>query len=668
MNYFVTGATGFIGRFLVGRLLKREDSRVFALVRSGSEYKLDALRRRLGVDADRLVAIQGDINEKLLGVSKRDQDDLTGQVDHFFHLAAIYDLTADENTQRYTNIEGTRQTLKLAEKLQAGCFHHVSSIAAAGLYNGTFTEDMFEEATGLDDPYLLTKHESEALVRQESKLPWRIYRPSMVVGHSETGEMDKVDGPYYMFKLIQKLKDVLPNWMPLIGVEGGHFNVVPVDFVADALDHIAHQPDHDGQCFHLTADRSYNLGELMDIIAGAAQAPRWPVKLDNSLFNAVPGFVKKGVSAMTPKLVVNTVLENLDIPPSALQFLTFPTEYDNQRAREALAGSNIEVPDLEGYIQQLWDFWENHLDPDRGDRKDELQPLPTLPERVEGKVVMVTGATSGIGKATALKLARAGATVLVIARTAEKLEETLHEIDQLGGTAQAYSCDVSDLNSVDDLIQQVIADHGHVDVLVNNAGRSIRRSVVHSFDRFHDYERTMQLNYFGALRLIMQLMPGMIERGGGHVINISSIGVLTNAPRFSAYVASKAALDAFTRCASSELAHEGIRFTTINMPLVRTPMIAPTKIYNHVPTISPAQAADMICDAIVRQPKRIATNLGVMGQVMHFLTPKVTETIMNTGYKLFSDSSAALGDKESSPKKIRREQAAFSRLFKGIHW
>ena len=668
MNYFVTGATGFIGRFLVARLLKREDARVFALVRSGSEYKLDALRRRLGVSADQLIAIHGDINEKLLGVSKRDQDDLTGLIDHFFHLAAIYDLTADENSQRYTNIEGTRQTLKLAEKLKAGRFHHVSSIAAAGLYDGVFSEDMFEEATGLDDPYLLTKHESEALVRQESSLPWRIYRPSMVVGHSETGEMDKVDGPYYLFKFIQKLKDVLPNWMPLVGVEGGKFNIVPVDFVADALDEIAHQDDGDGQCFHLTADRSYTLGEMMDVIAGAAQAPRWPVKLDNSLFNSVPGIIKKGVSAMTPKMVLNAALENLDIPPSAMQFLTFPTEYDNRRAKAALADSGIEAPELQSYIQQLWDFWENHLDPDRGERKDELQPLPTLPERVEGKVVMVTGATSGIGKATALKLARAGATVLVVARTVEKLDETLHEIDQLGGTAQAYSCDVSDLNSVDQLVQQVVADHGHVDVLVNNAGRSIRRSVVHSFDRFHDYERTMQLNYFGALRLIMQLMPSMLERGGGHVINISSIGVLTNAPRFSAYVASKAALDAFTRCASSELAHEGIRFTTINMPLVRTPMIAPTKIYNHVPTISPTQAADMICDAIVRQPKRIATNLGVMGQVMHFLTPKVTETIMNTGYKLFSDSAAALGGKENTPKKISREQAAFSRLFKGIHW
>ena len=668
MNYFVTGATGFIGRFLVGRLLKRDDARVFALVRCGSEYKLDALRSRLGVDADRLVAIHGDINEKLLGVSKRDQDDLNGQIDHFFHLAAIYDLTADENTQRYTNIEGTRQTLKLAEKIQAGHFHHVSSIAAAGLYDGTFSEDMFEEATGLDDAYLLTKHESEALVRQESKIPWRIYRPAMVVGHSETGAMDKVDGPYYLFKFIQKLKDVLPNWVPLIGVEGGHFNVVPVDFVADALDHIAHQPDHDGQCFHLTADRSYSLGEIMDIIAGAAQAPRMALKLENRLFDVVPGFVRKGVSAMTPNLLVNAALDNLDIPPSAMKFLTFPTEYDNSRAKAPLEGTGIAAPELESYIQQLWDFWENHLDPDRGERKDELQPLPTLPERVEGKVVMVTGATSGIGKASALKLARAGATVLVIARTAEKLEETLHEIDQLGGTAQAYSCDVSDLTDVDNLVQQVLADHGHVDILVNNAGRSIRRSVVHAFDRFHDYERTMQLNYFGALRLIMQLMPSMIENGGGHVINISSIGVLTNAPRFSAYVASKAALDAFTRCAASELAHEGIRFTTINMPLVRTPMIAPTKIYNHVPTISPTQAADMICDAIVRQPKRIATNLGVMGQVMHFITPRVTETIMNTGYKLFSDSSAALGGKEGTPKKIRREQAAFSRLFKGIHW
>ncbi|ASK35103.1 short chain dehydrogenase [Alcanivorax sp. N3-2A] len=668
MNYLVTGATGFIGRFLVARLLRREGARVFAIVRPGSEYKLDALRRRLCVEEDRLVPIKGDLTKKLLGIGKRDQDDLVGQIDHFFHLAAIYDLNADENTQRYINIEGTRQTLKLAEKLNVKCFHHISSVGAAGLYQGTFTEDMFEEAVGLDDPYLLTKHESEALVRQESRIPWRIYRPSLVVGHSQTGEMDKIDGPYYFFKVVQKLKDYLPNWIPLLGVEVGHFNVVPVDFVADALDHIAHQPKGNGQCFHLTADRSYNFGELLDIIASAAQAPRMAVHLNQRMFDAVPGFVKKGMSALTPRMLINQTLENLDIPPSILPFLTFPTEYDNQRAQAALAGSGIKVPDVEDYMQQLWDFWENHLDPDRDEREDELQPLPSLPERVEDKIVLITGATSGIGKASALKLARAGATVLVVARTPEKLEETLHEIKQLGGTARAYRCDVTDLDQIDELVEKVLADYGRVDILINNAGRSIRRSVVHAFDRFHDYERTMQLNYFGALRLIMKLLPTMVERGFGHVINISSIGVLTNAPRFSAYVASKAALDAFTRCAGSELAHQGVRFTTINMPLVRTPMIAPTKIYNHVPTISPNQAADMICEAVVRQPKRIATSLGILGQVMHFITPRVTETIMNTGYKLFSDSAAARGEKEVNPKRIKREQAAFSRLFKGIHW
>ena len=669
MNYFVTGATGFIGRFLVARLLARPDARVFALVRGGSEYKLDALRKRLGVEEDRLIPIKGDLTRKLLGVSKRDRDDLQGEVEMFFHLAAIYDLEADENQQRYTNIEGTRHAMKLAEELGAKSFHHVSSIAAAGLYEGEFKEYMFAEAGELADTYLQTKHEAEKLVRMECGIPWRIYRPSMVVGHSHTGEMDKVDGPYYFFKLIQKLRDVMPPWIPLLGIEGGKFNIVPVDYVAAALDHIAHVPEKDGECFHLTADQHYSVGDVMNVFASVADAPKMPVRVDNSVFQAVPGLVKKGLSSLTPaKFVLHQALESLDIPERALTFLSYPTTFDNSHAKQALEGSGIEAPELESYAQMLWDYWENHLDPERDEREDEMAPSVTLEERVEGKVVMITGATSGIGKASALKLARAGATVLVVARTKEKLDETLHEIERLGGKAYAYSADVSHLDDCDKLVEQVLAEHGHVDVLVNNAGRSIRRSVTHTYERFHDFERTMQLNYFGALRLIMQLLPSMTEQGSGHIINISAIGVLTNAPRFSAYVASKAALDAFTRCASSELAHEGIRFTTINMPLVRTPMIAPTKLYNHVPTISPNQAGDMICDAIVRQPKRIATGLGIFGQVMHFITPKITETIMNTGYKVFSDSAAALGQKEDTPKKISREQAAFSRLFKGIHW
>lgn len=671
MNYFVTGATGFIGRYLVARLLRHEDARVFALVRPGSEYKLDALRKRLNAKPEQLVAIKGDMTKKLLGLAKRDRDDLKGQVQQFMHLAAIYDLSRDAETQQITNIEGTRQALALAGDLGAGCFHHISSVAAGGLYEGTFTEDMFEEAGPLDDPYLFTKHESERLVRETSTIPWRIYRPSMVVGHSRTGEIDKVDGPYYLFKLIQRLHDLLPPWIPLLGIEGGRFNIVPVDFVADAIDHLAHLPGRDGECFHLTADKHYSLGQVVNLFASVADAPKMAVRLDNSLFRSIPGLssLGRGVGNLTPsKYLLHQALESLDIPEATLKFLTYPTTYDNGKTKAALEGSNIEAPELESYAQVLWDYWANHLDPERDTRKDETLPLPTLEERVDGRIVLVTGATSGIGKAAALKLARAGAHVLLVARTREKLDETLEEIEKLGGRAEAYSADVADLEDCDRLVEQVLKDHGHVDILVNNAGRSIRRSVTHSYERFHDFERTMQLNYFGALRLIMRLLPGMTEQRSGHIINISSIGVLTNAPRFSAYVASKAALDAFSRCAASELAHEGVRFTTINMPLVRTPMIAPTKIYNHVPTISPNQAADMICDAIIRQPKRIATQLGILGSVMHFLTPKVTETIMNTGYKLFSDSAAALGQKEDTPKRISREQRAFSRLFKGIHW
>ncbi len=395
-----------------------------------------------------------------------------------------------------------------------------------------------------------------------------------------------------------------------------------------------------------------------------------PLRLSNGRFNgSVQDVVRKGVTQLPPtRFLLKQALNELEIPEGALRYITYPTTFDNTGAAQALADSDLEVPELQSYAQPLWDYWENHLDPERDQREDELQPARALEEAVEDRIVLITGGTSGIGKATALKLGRAGATVLIVARTPEKLEETLHEIARLGGHARSYPCDVSDMGEVDQLVEQVLADYGRVDILINNAGHSIRRSIVHSFERFHDYERTMQLNYFGALRLIMRLLPKMRERGNGQVINVSSIGVLTNAPRFSAYVASKAALDAFTRCASSELVHEGIDFTTINMPLVRTPMIAPTKLYNHVPTISPNQAADMICHAMVRQPRRIATSLGILGSVMHFLTPRVTQRIMNTGYQLFSDSAAALGDKEDTPKRISRQQRAFSRVFKGIHW
>ena len=234
---------------------------------------------------------------------------------------------------------------------------------------------------------------------------------------------------------------------------------------------------------------------------------------------------------------------------------------------------------------------------------------------MNGKTVIITGASSGIGKAAAMKIARAGGIPILVARNADKLEETKAEIERAGGTAYVYSCDIADPESVDAFFEQVFADHAAIDVLVNNAGRSIRRSIALSYDRFHDFERTIQLNYLGTIRMIIRLLPHMRERKSGHIVNVSSIGVQTNPPRFSAYVASKAALDAFTRVVSSETIGDDVTFTTIHMPLVKTPMIAPTKMYDSFPTITPEEAADLVCEAIRARPKQINTKLGTFGEV-----------------------------------------------------
>ena len=661
MQYFVTGATGFIGKRLVKKILERKGSVVHFLIRQASEGKVDDLRAYWGVSAARAVPVFGDLTEKKLGVNVETIKALKGQIDHFHHLAAVYDLQADEESQIAVNIEGTRHTVELAKAIGAKHFHHVSSIAAAGLYEGVFREDMFKEAENVDHPYFMTKHESEKIVRTECKIPWSVYRPALVVGDSQTGEMDKIDGPYYFFKLIQRMRQILPPWMPSVGLEGGRINIVPVDFVVDALDHISHQKRSSGACFHLVDPVGYRVGDVLDIFSKAAHAPKMNLFINAALMGFIPKSVKKGLMALAPvRRVYKAVMQDLGVPEDMMSFVNYPTRFDCRETLASLKGSGIACPNLKDYAWRLWDYWERHLDPD-------LHIDRSLRGTVAGKVVLVTGGSSGIGLATAHKFAEAGAITLICGRDQDKLDEACKEAQDKGYQFIAYATDIADMTDCDRFVKLLVENHGGVDFLINNAGRSIRRAIEGSYDRFHDYERTMQLNYFGCLRVTMGFLPGMVAKKRGHVVNISSIGVLTNAPRFSAYVASKAALDAWTRCASSEFADQGVTFTTINMPLVRTPMIAPTQIYKNVPTLAPEEAADMIAQACIFKPVRIATRLGVTGEVLHALVPRVAQIVMNTSFRMFPDSSAAKGEKGAKPQ-LSAEAVAMQQMMRGIHF
>jgi len=662
MTYFVTGATGFIGRHLVQVLLDRHEGDVHVLVREDSMGRLEELSARWG-HPGRVKPLIGDLSERRLGVSDADVERLrAGGVAHFFHLAAIYDMTADDATNEALNVGGTRSAVGLANELQAGIFHHVSSIAAAGLYKGLFREDHFDQGQKLPSAYHRTKFESERVAREETRVPWRVYRPAIVIGNSKTGEMDKVDGPYYFFKLIQKLRHYVPEWVPLAGPELGWTNLVPVDYVAEAMDHIAHLPDLDGQAFHLTDTRGgMRSGDVINTFARAAHAPQMALRIDKKLTDALP----KGIGSMLMHLpalkgVRRSILDDLHIPEEVVEFVGLTAQFDTRDTERALRDSGIELPELESYAAKLWDYWERNLDPD-------LFKDRSFEGAVNGRTVVITGASSGIGKAAALKIAAAGGVPLLVARTEEKLLEVKAEIEARGGTAYVYPCDLSDLDAIDACVQRMLGEHAAIDMLVNNAGRSIRRSVALSQDRFHDYQRTMQLNYFGAIKMIMALLPHMKERRFGHIVNVSSIGAQTNPPRFSAYVASKAALDAWTRVVSSEVIGDNISFTTIHMPLVKTPMIAPTKIYDAFPTITPDEAGDLVCEAIRSKPKTINTRLGTFGEVAYALAPKAVDQILHTAYKVFPDSAAARGEQDPS-EKASVEQIAMANLMKGVHW
>ena len=663
MRYVVTGGTGFIGRRVVTALLGRSsDAEVLVLVRRGSLSRFERLAAAWGGRAKPLI---GDLTAPDLGLTA-DALAEVGAIDHVVHCGAVYDITASDADQRAANVDGTRAVVDLALRLDA-TLHHVSSIAVAGTFRGEFREDDFDVGQDLPTPYHQTKFEAELLVRAATGLRYRIYRPAVVVGDSRTGEMDKVDGPYYFFPVLARLAR-LPSITPIALPDTGRTNLVPVDFVVDALVALMHLPDRDGATFHLTAQKAVGLCGIYRAVEKAAGLPPLRASLPRSM--ATP-FLKVSGRA---KVVRNMTATQLGVPAEILDVVDLMPKFTAEKTTEALRDTGIAVPQFADYAPSLWRYWATHLDPDRARRDDPAGPLV-------GKHVIITGASSGIGRASAIAVAERGATVFALARNADALDELVAEIRAAGGRAHAFTCDVTDSASVESTVKDILGRFGHVDYLVNNAGRSIRRSVVASTDRLHDYERVMAVNYFGAVRMVLALLPHWRERRFGHVVNVSSAGVQARNPKYSSYLPTKAALDAFADVVATETLSDHITFTTIHMPLVQTPMSVPSHRLDPVPAISAEHAAAMVVRGLIDKPARIDTPLGTLAAFGNYFTPKLSRRVLHQLYLGYPDSAAARGVPTSTrPPTIRRPKRTVpalrvprpvkvaARLVPGVHW
>lgn len=620
-TYFVTGATGFIGSRLVAGILDRDDcDLVYVLVRPASKDKLTQ-HVRAWPHSSKVVPVAGDLGDSGLGV---DRTSLRSSPDHFVHLAARYDIAASDDANDLANVDGTRHAVDLARSLGHPTFHHVSSIAVAGDHDGVFTERDFDLGQGFPSPYHRTKFESEAIVRQ-SGLPFRVYRPSIVVGDSRTGEMDKIDGPYYSLPLIARLAK-LPSWFRLVAPDIGAMNFVPVDYVVASMLALMHAPALDGEVFHLGSQESDSYRDFYNAFAqplGSPQLARtFPFDLSRVLGPAAGDTPPRGLR----RFAIDAVAE-MGMPPEIFSVMGLPVRFDTTYTGQQLGALGLPVapPPFAQYAGRLVDYWKCHLDPDRVRRTDRSDPL-------RDRIIVITGASSGIGRALALQVTAMGAVALLIARREDELVAVCEEIRASGGCAESYPCDLTDPAAVDVVVKEILAKHRSVDVLVNNAGRSIRRSVQSSVDRFHDYERAMSINYFAVVRLTLALLPSMIERQAGQIVNVTTQAIDARPPRWSAYAASKAAADMFGMIAGADLLGDGIVVSNVRLPLVETPMSAPSAAtQRYLPVMSASKAADryIVRRALVAKKPVVDAVGGRFVGVNHMFNERVSRVVNN---------------------------------------
>ncbi|MCF8609207.1 SDR family oxidoreductase [Gordonia sp. HY285] len=642
----ITGGNGFIGRRVLERLAQSGEYTVFALIRQRSTHDFASFLSRVD-GGDRVFTVNGDIAEPGLGL---DPTALPQQLDHVLHLAAIYDMDASAAAQHRVNIEGTRNVVELAHTAGA-TMHHVSSIAVSGDHRGRYTETDFDLGQPLPTPYHQTKFEAEMTVRERTDLTWRIYRPAIVVGDATSGRIDKVDGPYYFFESLTLLS-VLPSWLPVPFPNLGKTNIVPVDFVADSICALLPaDPDKQHAVYHLSDPNPPSITDMYNALSPSFGGPR--------AFNALPNGLVQPLVLRSRKGRLRTardaVARGRNIPPAVLDAVSFSADFRADATSRTLADLGVTLPAFPDYAPMIWSYWRDRLDT-RANRQ------PSADGPLVGRNILITGGSSGIGKATAAMCVARGANVSISARDPAHLTSTVTELLAVApkpgitrGEVRAYPCDVADEKACRELVARIVAEQGHVDVLVNNAGHSIRREAFNSVDRAHDYRRLMDVNYFGTVNLTLALLPHMRRRQAGHIVNVTSVAVQAHGPRFSAYTASKSAIEAFSDVVAVETRSSHITFSNVRLPLTKTPMIAPTNSYKRLPGVwSTEKSAARVLHAITDRPATVNTAQGNLIGFARHAFPKTTGRAMTATYLMGADSRAARGERSSATHDFRR--------------
>ncbi len=627
-RFLVTGATGLIGRHLVPELITRGHA-VTALVRTPREVP--------GCET-----AVGDICQPGLGLPATVSP---ADFDAVLHLAALYDLLADEASLHAVNVQGTENLLEWLGGGWGGVLHHVSSVAVAGDFTGTLPEGAADLGQGFPNAYHRSKFDAETLVRA-SGLRFRVYRPSAVVGHSRTGAIDRADGPYFLFASLKRARDLYPRWMPLPNALEGRINMVPVDWVAAAMAHWV-DAGQDGRTYHLVDPAPPYAGDTWNLLSDAAGGPalrgslgRWKKR--------VPFVVDTLDGLGAVRWYSEQRLQQMGVPPQVKASFNQQVRFDAGSQQGLPPG--LKCPPQSAYVAPIWDFWLRNLDP-------ALDPVEAARSSIEGKVVLITGGSSGVGAELAVQCGQAGAVVLLAARREPELKAVAQRVRAAGGRCLYRVTDLNELEECDALIAWALAEEGRVDVLVNNAARSIRRPAAESLERYHDFERVMRLNFFAPVRLIRGALPGMRQRGDGVIVNVLTAGITLPTPWFAAYGASKSALHHLTDTLSAEHLHEGVHVMSVLLPWVRTAMMDEER-YGDTKAMTPEQAAAWMLDGIVQRKRRVVSGTFLRRWVLNVVAPTFMTRALSIITRVYAEQP------EDFPE-FDRDRALLKQFFKG---